>query len=90
MFRLILIIAIIYLALKVIKAWKLFQMSASARRPVGDQETGRIDDVMVKDPYCQVYFPKRKGIRIIENGEELFFCSHECRNKYAETHLKNK
>ncbi|MBF0120316.1 MAG: YHS domain-containing protein [Desulfobacterales bacterium] len=41
-----------------------------------------IDDVMIKDPYCEVYFPQRTGIKAIINGKEFFFCSKECRDKF--------
>jgi ribosomal protein L24E len=37
---------------------------------------------MVKDPYCEVYFPKRKGVPLKKNAEVLLFCSEECRDKF--------
>jgi YHS domain-containing protein len=55
----------------------------------GPSDSGRasaeIDDVMVKDPYCEVYFPKRKGIQLKVKGEDLYFCSPECRDKFIES-----
>ena len=47
----------------------------------GKEKTG-IDDVMVKDPQCGVYFPQRNSIVVSKNGENLYFCSTECRDKY--------
>jgi YHS domain-containing protein len=41
-----------------------------------------IDDVMVKDPFCNVYFARKEGIHLKFNGEDLYFCSTECRDKY--------
>ncbi|MBW2591589.1 MAG: hypothetical protein JRE58_01050 [Deltaproteobacteria bacterium] len=41
-----------------------------------------IDDIMVKDPYCQIYFPRRNGIHLHLNGEDLYFCSPECRDNF--------
>jgi YHS domain-containing protein len=40
---------------------------------------------VVKDPYCEVYFPKRKGIQLKVKGEDLYFCSPECRDKFIES-----
>jgi len=50
------------------------------------QATPEIDDVMVKDPFCEVYFPKRDGIRISHQGQDLYFCSTRCRDKFLEAH----
>ncbi|MFZ5568980.1 MAG: hypothetical protein ACOZF0_01145 [Thermodesulfobacteriota bacterium] len=86
MFRFILIIAIVYLGLKVYKAWKVYLTGAN--RSMNGQAAHRIDDIMVKDPYCQVYFPRRNGIRVMEGGRELHFCSRECRDKYMEMRKK--
>ena len=41
-----------------------------------------IDDIMVKDPFCGVYFPKRSGVILRKDGEVLYFCSAECRNAF--------
>jgi hypothetical protein len=50
------------------------------------RETGRIDDVMVKDPQCGAYFPRRDGIALKSAGGGLLFCSRECRDKYLAAH----
>lgn len=49
---------------------------------VGNQARGQIDDIMVQDPYCQVYFPRQQGVSARVNGEVLYFCSKECMEKY--------
>ncbi len=46
---------------------------------------GEIDDVMVKDPVCNVYIPKRLAVTIDVEGETLYFCSEKCKNKYLNT-----
>jgi hypothetical protein len=43
---------------------------------------GEIDDVMVKDPACGVYFPKRDGIPLRRGAEEIYFCGPACRDRY--------
>ncbi|MBE9551542.1 MAG: hypothetical protein IMF13_05795 [Proteobacteria bacterium] len=39
---------------------------------------------MIKDPYCQAYFPQRDGVRTIVDGAEYHFCSTECRDRFIE------
>jgi YHS domain-containing protein len=39
---------------------------------------------MVKDPQCEVFFPKNEAVRARIGGRDLFFCSTECRDKFLE------
>lgn len=82
--RLLIFIAIIYIVYKALKSWMLKNLPA-AGPPVSGRASAEIDDVMVKDPYCEVYFPKRKGIQLRVKGENLYFCSPECRDKFIES-----
>jgi YHS domain-containing protein len=43
-----------------------------------------VDDVMVKDPFCETYFPKRQGVEGVIQGKTYYFCSAECRDKFLE------
>ena len=79
--RLLIIIAVAYLAYRALKSWML--QNASTKKNVAGETAGEIDDVMVKDPFCQAYFPKRNGVRLKANGEDLYFCSQECRDKFV-------
>ena len=83
--RLLIFIAIIYIVYKVLKSWMLKHLPAAGGPPDSDRAPAEIDDVMVKDPYCEVYFPKRKGIQLKVKGEDLYFCSPECRDKFIES-----
>lgn len=49
----------------------------------------RIDDLMVQDPYCGVYFPRKEGHRLSYRGKDLLFCSLECREKFLKEHSDN-
>lgn len=81
MIRFLLLIAVIYLLYRGRKAWLDFKRSY--RQTVdGSGEPARIDDVMVQDPWCQVYFPKKDGLHVRHKGEDLYFCSQECKDKY--------
>ena len=84
--RLIIAFAIVYLGFKVLKSILkksvIFKDISSSANATFNQTAGQIDDVMVQDPFCQVYFPKRDGIHVKIKGEDLFFCSEACKEKY--------
>ena len=85
--RLLIFLAIVYLVYRVVKSWMLKNLPPSDDA-VSCPTAGEIDDVMVKDPYCEVYFPKRKGIHLRADGQDLYFCSPECKGKYIEARSK--
>ena len=84
--RLLIVLGMLFLGYKVLKSFLtssgLFQNTAS-RNPVSRETAGEIDDVMIKDPYCEVYFPKRNGVHLKVDGKDLYFCSAECKDKYS-------
>ncbi|MBA3030983.1 MAG: YHS domain-containing protein [Desulfobacteraceae bacterium] len=41
------------------------------------------ENVLIKDPVCGVYFPKKDGISLREKGKEIYFCSQECKDKHV-------
>jgi hypothetical protein len=82
MIRLLVFIALGYLAYRLARRW-LRGKTLPGR--MDQRETGRIDDVMIKDPQCGAYFPRRDGIALKSAGDDLLFCSPECRDKYIET-----
>ena len=84
--RFLIILALIYVAYRAIKSWML--PTGKSKNKVSREPTGEIDDVMVKDPYCEVYFPKRNGVHLKINGKDLYFCSTECRDNYIKQHSK--
>ncbi len=47
----------------------------SPEKSLGEEE-------MIKDPYCQVYVLRRDAYPAKINGEDLYFCSRECLEKY--------
>jgi len=81
--KLILLGIIAYLGYRAVKSW--LSPGPTPKETVTGEKVGQIDDVMVKDPYCDVYFPKRDGVRLRSRGEDLFFCSTDCRDKYVES-----
>lgn len=85
--RLLIFAALAYLVYRGVKSWILKNTRASDSSAVG-RTAGEIDDVMVKDPYCEVYFPKRKGLHLKLEGQDLIFCSKECRDKFIAERTK--
>jgi len=81
MIRLILIIGIIYAIVKIRKVLK--RLSESKKQNFPGMANTRIDDVMIKDPLCGVYFPKREGHHLKYDGKDLYFCSSTCREKFV-------
>ncbi|MFZ0613300.1 MAG: hypothetical protein WAM73_13760 [Desulfobacterales bacterium] len=83
MLRLLIIGALVYLLYRVFTRWMLGH-SPLFGRTVDHRDAGAIDDVMVKDPQCEVYFPKRKAVQARIDGRDLYFCSTECRDRFLE------
>jgi YHS domain-containing protein len=82
--KLLILLAVGYFCYRTMKNW--MRTASSSRENVSSNVAGEIDDVMIQDPLCGVYFPKRTGIGLQFKGEELFFCSQECKTKYVLTH----
>jgi len=40
------------------------------------------DDVLVEDPVCHTYIPRRQALKVTDRGAEYYFCSEECRKHY--------
>ena len=79
--RLLLLIIVAYLAFRIAKSWILRNLQVPGQDTTHNPE---IDDVMVKDPVCGVYFPRREGVELHHNGQTQLFCSTACRDRYSE------
>ena len=80
--KLLILLAIVYLGYKAFKSWML--QNTAMGKAVSQKATGEIDDVMVKDPFCEVYFPKRNGVHLRVEGKDLYFCSTRCRDGFVQ------
>jgi hypothetical protein len=87
MIRAIVFLIIGYLAYRVLRRW-LRSRSLSGR--MTGEAAGRIDDVMIKDPQCGTYFPRRDGVVLKRDEADLLFCSTECRDKYLSARFNPK
>ena len=84
--RLIVVFAVIYLGFKLSKS--LGHIGFRSSKTPDGENLGKIDDVMLQDPHCNVYFVKSSGVELKEKGERLFFCSTRCRDDYLKSHTK--
>ena len=80
MIRFIILFIVGYVLYRSLKSW-IFP-AASSSRSVSSKTTAEIDDVMIKDPFCEAYFPKRNGVHLNFSGKDLYFCSNQCKDKY--------
>jgi len=80
MIRFIILFIIGYVLYRSLKSW-IFPAASSSRSGFG-KNTTEITDVMIKDPFCEVYFPKRNGVHLNFSGKDLYFCSDRCKDKY--------
>lgn len=88
MIRFIILFIVAYVLYRSLKSW-MFPNASSSRSAPGRSAT-EIDDVMIKDPYCESYFPKRNAVHLNLYGKDLYFCSVECKDKYLATHSRNE
>ncbi len=85
MLRFLILAVIGYLVYRAVKNW-LYPARITGARPTD----GEIDEVMVQDPYCRAYFPKREGVHVQLEGRDLYFCSQTCKQNYIEDHPVEK
>ncbi|MBW1889655.1 MAG: transcriptional regulator [Deltaproteobacteria bacterium] len=79
--KILILLLIGYLAYRSLKSWML---KGTQQHSMTGNAAGEINDEMVKDPYCEVYFAKRDGVLLRHQGEDLYFCSEACRDKFIE------
>jgi YHS domain-containing protein len=86
--RLLILLLGAYLGYRVIKKWLLTNMpinpedQSEEAYEAGDRSLKAVDDFMIKDPFCETYFPKRDGVHLHFEGEDFYFCSTECRDRF--------
>lgn len=88
MIKIIIFFVIGYVLYRSLKSW-MFPGTSSSRSVPGQNKT-EIDDVMIKDPYCEAYFPKRNAVHLKYDGQDLFFCSARCKDEYLAAHSKKE
>jgi len=82
-----LLIWIIYRLVKVFFISRWSEKDKTEKR-VEDSSGIVIGGEFVKDPNCNVFFPKEKAVFLNYKGETFYFCSEECKEKYLKSKLK--
>lgn len=80
MIRNLILLGLAFLLYRTVKSWLARNSSGS----IGHEPEE--DDVMVQDPVCGVYVPKKGAVTSRKGGETLYFCSHRCKETYDKTH----
>jgi YHS domain-containing protein len=88
MIRFIILAAVGYVAYRALKSW-MFPTESSSES-LSDRRVGQIDDVMIKDPYCEAYFPQKDAVHLKFDGKDLQFCSTQCKEKFLADQLEKK
>jgi YHS domain-containing protein len=76
MVRLIIFVILAYVLYRLVKG--VFSPKAKVYR---GSAQGFVDE-MVQDPFCKTYVPRRDSVRRVIQGQEVFFCSDDCADKY--------
>jgi len=80
MFRLILGLGLGYLGYVVIK--RLAGSLGLWPRTPRPLENNRDADVLVQDPICKTFIPRREALRADKDGATYFFCSEGCLKRF--------
>jgi len=88
MIRIIILAVVGYVAYRAIKSWMF--PAASSSESVAGRNDREIDDVMIKDPYCGAYFPKRNAVHLRWDGKEMLFCSTKCKDNFLAAHSEKE
>ncbi|MCJ7818372.1 MAG: YHS domain-containing protein [Syntrophales bacterium] len=80
MFKILLYFGIGYLAYAIIKqVARSLGLWPQAPRPL---EKNREADVLVQDPMCKTFVPRREALRTERDGTTYFFCSEGCLKRF--------
>jgi len=79
MIKILILFCVAFLLYRSLRSW---MFPDTSKNTVSGKGTGQIDDVMIKDPYCEAYFPKRNAVHLNVKGSDFYFCSKECRDNY--------
>ena len=86
--RLLILILLVYFGYRLLKKVAGSDRSGEDLNEVDDLSP--VDDVMVKDPFCEVYLPRRKGIKDVIEGKTYYFCSIACRDRFLKAMKDSK
>ncbi len=78
LFRLILGLALGYMAYRVVRRIKeMFTLPGQAQAPKVPEP-----DVLVQDPVCETFIPRQEALKLTKDGQDYFFCSEGCLKRF--------
>jgi uncharacterized protein len=86
--RLLILLGLLYLGYRFLKSW-MFKETTS-QKATFENKGAEINNIMVKDPHCGVYFSKKDGVHLDMSGQDLYFCSEACKEKYLDKKAKEQ
>ena len=83
--RLAILCFIIYLVYKLAK-WIILSPAIRGRDVPGHQVPAAPGEDLVEDPNCHIYVPMSQAHKATIDGQDLYFCSEKCLEKYISEH----
>jgi YHS domain-containing protein len=80
MFRFFVFIILIYFLYKIIKTVRQTKPAENKNYQFKSSEAGRED--LVEDPVCHTYVPLSQAVKKEISGNDYYFCSKQCSEKY--------
>ena len=87
--RLAILCFIIYLVYRLAK-WIIMAPGIKGRDVSGHQVAAAPGEDLVEDPHCHIYVPMSQAHKETIDGQDLYFCSETCLEKYTSEHSKKK
>ena len=87
--RLVIFACLIYLAYRVVK-WIILSPGIKGRDMSGHQVPAAPGEDLVEDPFCHIYVPMSQAHKATIDGQDLYFCSEKCLDKYISEHSTKK
>lgn len=86
--RLVIIGVLVYLFYRLLAGGR----KISAPKPSGTRngQAPIASDVLVEDPVCHTYIPRKQAIELGSGKETIFFCSQKCKKKFIESESKGE
>ena len=81
---------LIYLVYRAAKSRISGPRESGGSHTMDHPDASQVDDIMIQDPMCGIYFPKREGIVYRHEGRDIHFCSTKCRDQFIAEHEGEK
>jgi YHS domain-containing protein len=80
--RFVIICVLVYFAYRIVK-WIFFSPVKSSYELPKRQESTQNGEELIQDPYCHIYMPISHAYKASIEGQELYFCSKKCCERYS-------